>query len=57
MSKTPLCAAFLWHMHQPDYRTAQAGEAYLPWTRLHAIKDYYDMGSLVEQSSGTHVTL
>lgn len=57
MSKKPLCVAFLWHMHQPDYRKAQTGETYLPWTRFHAIKDYYDMGALVEQAGDVHVTL
>jgi len=44
-------------MHQPDYGNAQTGEIYLPWTRLHAIKDYYDMASLVEQTSGMRMTI
>jgi alpha-amylase/alpha-mannosidase (GH57 family) len=56
MPKTPLCVAFLWHMHQPDYRNIQTGETYLPWTRFHAVKDYYDMGALVEQARA-HVTI
>jgi len=56
MSKKPLCVAFLWHMHQPDYRKTQAGETFLPWTRFHAIKDYYDMASLAEQAGDLHVT-
>ena len=34
--------AFVWHMHQPDYRN-EAGEMGMPWVFLHAIKDYYDM--------------
>ena len=34
--------AFLWHMHQPDYRD-EAGVMGMPWVFLHAIKDYYDM--------------
>ena len=33
----------LWHMHQPQYRDALTGEYVLPWTYLHAIKDYTDM--------------
>ncbi len=57
MPKKPLCVAFLWHMHQPDYRKTQNEEAYLPWTRFHAIKDYYDMGALVEQAGDVHVTI
>jgi alpha-amylase/alpha-mannosidase (GH57 family) len=34
---------FLWHMHQPDYRDYSSGDFVLPWTYLHAIKDYTDM--------------
>ncbi len=37
-----MSVAFLWHMHQPDYRDAQ-GRFFMPWVFLHAIKDYYDM--------------
>ncbi len=44
-------------MHQPDYRKTQTGETYLPWTRFHALKDYYDMGALVEQAGDVHVTI
>jgi alpha-amylase/alpha-mannosidase (GH57 family) len=57
MPKKPLCVAFLWHMHQPDYRNSQTGEALLPWTRFHAVKDYYDMGSLVERARGVRATI
>jgi alpha-amylase/alpha-mannosidase (GH57 family) len=57
MSKRPLCVAFLWHMHQPDYRKTQTGEIYLPWTRFHAIKDYYDMGALAERGGNVHLTI
>ncbi|MBE0617332.1 MAG: glycoside hydrolase, partial [Proteobacteria bacterium] len=35
--------AFLWHMHQPYYRNPVGGEYRMPWTFLHAAKDYYDM--------------
>ena len=37
--------AFLWHMHQPDYRHPDSGEFMLPWVFLHAIKDYTDMAA------------
>jgi alpha-amylase/alpha-mannosidase (GH57 family) len=57
MPKKPLCVAFLWHMHQPDYRNPQTGEALLPWTRFHAVKDYYDMGALVEKIDGVRATI
>jgi alpha-amylase/alpha-mannosidase (GH57 family) len=35
--------ALLWHMHQPFYRNPVGGEYRMPWTFLHAAKDYYDM--------------
>jgi alpha-amylase/alpha-mannosidase (GH57 family) len=38
-----------WHMHQPDYRNRVTGEFELPWTYLHAIKDYTDMAWHLEQ--------
>ncbi len=38
-----------WHMHQPDYRDHLSGDFVLPWTYLHAIKDYTDMVWHLEQ--------
>ncbi|MEW5904244.1 MAG: glycoside hydrolase family 57 protein [Pseudomonadota bacterium] len=38
-----------WHMHQPDYRDYLSGEYTLPWTYLHAMKDYTDMAYHLEQ--------
>ncbi|HYL71363.1 MAG TPA: glycoside hydrolase, partial [Candidatus Dormibacteraeota bacterium] len=35
-------------MHQPQYRDAITGEYTLPWTYLHAIKDYTDMAAHLE---------
>jgi len=32
-----------WHMHQPLYKDPFSEEYILPWTLLHAIKDYYNM--------------
>jgi alpha-amylase/alpha-mannosidase (GH57 family) len=40
----------LWHMHQPQYRDALSGEYALPWTYLHAIKDYTDMAAHLESN-------
>jgi alpha-amylase/alpha-mannosidase (GH57 family) len=37
-------------MHQPDYRDYVSGEFVLPWTYLHAIKDYTDMAYHLEQN-------
>jgi len=36
-----------WHMHQPQYRDLISGTYYLPWTYLHAIKDYVDMAEIL----------
>lgn len=43
---------FLWHMHQPYYRDPVRQEYLLPWTYLHAVKDYYDMAAIVEETPG-----
>ncbi|MGC8503356.1 MAG: glycoside hydrolase [Acidithiobacillus sp.] len=40
---------FCWHMHQPDYRGAD-GHYILPWTYLHACKDYADMVAHLEEN-------
>ncbi len=37
-----------WHMHQPEYRDLPSGRYQLPWTYLHAIKDYTDMAAHLE---------
>jgi alpha-amylase/alpha-mannosidase (GH57 family) len=47
MPKIHLC--FLWHMHQPFYKDLISGEYKLPWTRMHALKDYYGMVRLLEE--------
>jgi alpha-amylase/alpha-mannosidase (GH57 family) len=57
MAKRPLCVAILWHMHQPDYSNAHSGEIYLPWTRFHSVKDYFDMGALVAETPDLHLTI
>ncbi len=41
--KSPLNVVLLWHMHQPVYRDLHTSNYFLPWTYLHAIKDYVDM--------------
>ncbi|MEZ0232851.1 MAG: glycoside hydrolase [Methylophilaceae bacterium] len=45
-----------WHMHQPDYRDTLTNEYVLPWTYLHAIKDYTDMAYHLESNPDAHVT-
>lgn len=41
--------AFLWHMHQPYYVEAGGDRATLPWTRLHALKDYFDLPAIARR--------
>jgi len=42
-----------WHFHQPDYRDAD-GQYQLPWTYLHAVKDYADMAAHLEAAPEMH---
>ena len=44
---------FCWHFHQPDYRDAD-GRYQLPWTYLHAVKDYADMAAHLESAPNFH---
>jgi len=49
--------AVLWHMHQPQYRDPETGMYVLPWTRLHATKDYWGMVKLLEEFPRFHATV
>lgn len=55
-SKTKLYLNLYWHMHQPDYRDLSTGQYVLPWTYLHAIKDYSDMAYHIEANPKARVT-
>lgn len=48
MTDKKLHLILCWHMHQPDYRNLTTGEYTLPWTYLHAMKDYTDMAYHLE---------
>jgi len=48
MSVKPLKVVLYWHMHQPEYRNLDDGCYELPWTYLHAVKDYVDMAAHLE---------
>jgi alpha-amylase/alpha-mannosidase (GH57 family) len=54
MPQIHLC--FLWHMHQPFYKDLASGEYKLPWTRMHALKDYYGMARILEEFPRVHQT-
>jgi alpha-amylase/alpha-mannosidase (GH57 family) len=46
----------LWHMHQPQYRDPETKRYVLPWTRLHALKDYWGMVRVLEEFPRFHAT-
>ena len=46
----------LWHQHQPYYKDLVTGEYRLPWVRLHALKDYYGVVTLLEEFPEVHQT-
>ncbi len=46
----------VWHMHQPQYRDPATGSYVLPWTRLHALKDYYGMVRVLAEFPRVHAT-
>lgn len=54
--KPKLYLNLYWHMHQPDYRDVLTGEFVLPWTYLHAIKDYTDMAYHLEANPAACAT-
>jgi alpha-amylase/alpha-mannosidase (GH57 family) len=54
-ARAPVRLVFLWHHHQPDYRSPRDGRALLPWVRLHATKDYLDMALHLERHPGVQV--
>ncbi|MDD5194386.1 MAG: glycoside hydrolase family 57 protein [Candidatus Omnitrophica bacterium] len=49
MKKSPTKIIFLWHMHQPCYKSPNADYYLLPWVRLHGVKDYYGMARTVDK--------
>ncbi|HEU5339377.1 MAG TPA: glycoside hydrolase family 57 protein [Sulfuricaulis sp.] len=51
--KVVLC----WHMHQPQYRDLVSNTYHLPWTYLHAIKDYTDMAAHLEAVPGARAVV
>ncbi len=45
--KQRLKVVICWHMHQPQYYNIGTQQYELPWTYLHAIKDYVDMANIL----------
>jgi alpha-amylase/alpha-mannosidase (GH57 family) len=56
-SAARLPVVLLWHMHQPQYRDAFNGRYALPWTYLHAIKDYTDMAAHLEGNTAARAVV
>ena len=46
---------FLWHMHQPYYVDPATRTATMPWVRLHSVKGYLDMITVLEDFPGVRV--
>ncbi|MEQ9670887.1 glycoside hydrolase [Coleofasciculus sp. G2-EDA-02] len=58
----PLYVAFIWHQHQPLYKSrnnlsGSNGRYRLPWVRLHGTKDYLDLVLLLERYPKLHQTV
>jgi alpha-amylase/alpha-mannosidase (GH57 family) len=47
----------LWHFHQPDYTDSLTRAAAMPWTRLHALKDYADIAEQLARHPGMRATI
>jgi alpha-amylase/alpha-mannosidase (GH57 family) len=53
----PLHVAFIWHQHQPLYKSRLQGKYHMPWVRLHGTKDYLDLVLLLERYPKLHQTV
>lgn len=53
----PLYVAFIWHQHQPLYKSRITGRYKMPWVRLHGTKDYLDLVLLLEKYPNLHQTV
>lgn len=53
----PLYVAFIWHQHQPLYKSRISGRYLLPWVRLHGTKDYLDLILILSRYPKLHQTV
>ena len=51
-----LYVALVWHHHQPTYKDPKTGKYLLPWTRMHAVKDYFYMANILAYFPDVHYT-
>jgi alpha-amylase/alpha-mannosidase (GH57 family) len=57
-AEEPIMVALLWHQHQPHYlQSPETGEYAMPWVRLHATKDYWDMVAMLEDHPDVRFTV
>ena len=49
--------SFLWHLHQPFYLDLVTRRLWMPWVRLHGVKDYTGMALLLEEFPQIHATV
>ena len=56
-AENPMSVVLCWHMHQPEYRNMRTGSIHLPWTYLHAMKDYVDMAAHLEMVPGARAVV
>jgi len=55
--KPPIRLVLLWHLHQPEYTDPVTRAPTMPWTRLHALKDYADMVEHLARHPGVRATV
>ena len=55
--KSPIGLNIIWHLHQPEYTDPMTGTPTMPWTRLHALKDYADMPDYLARHAGVKATI
>jgi alpha-amylase/alpha-mannosidase (GH57 family) len=55
--RPPIRLVLLWHFHQPDYTDSLTGAPVMPWTRLHALKDYVDVTDHLVRHPGVRATI
>jgi alpha-amylase/alpha-mannosidase (GH57 family) len=55
--ENPVNVVLLWHMHQPLYQNILEKNFFLPWTYLHAIKDYSDMAYALEKNTAARAVV
>ena len=53
----PLYVAFIWHQHQPLYKSRMGNKYRLPWVRLHGTKDYLDLVLMLSRYPKLHQTV